>query len=219
MYWYLVIFFAPGIGSAIYLITQVFTKRDADKVQKEITAVINPTKKVKDLEKSVNFSDTFKNRSDLADAYFELGDYTNAITNYTRALQGSHTQDFHANSQLLKSYYHISDFDNAIDIAQKIKDKADFDKSYSQFVYGLSLAEVGQTQEAEILLKKIDQRYSNYAERLRLSEFLRDNDKTIEAIEILEEMLQEKEHMTKPNKRIHRRTFVDILKLYNELKK
>ena len=60
MYWYLVIFFAPGIGSAIYLITQVFTKRDADKVQKEITAVINPKKKVKDLEKSVNFSDTFK---------------------------------------------------------------------------------------------------------------------------------------------------------------
>lgn len=218
-YWYLIIFFAPGIGSAIYLITQVFTKNDANKVQKEITAVLNPTKKIKDLEKKVSFSDTFKNRSDLADAYFELGDFKSAITHYKAALNGSHHLDFHANSQLLQSYYQNADFENAIETAQIIKDKPLFDKSSSQFIYGLALAEIGKTEKAEVLLKKIDQRYSNYAERLHLSEFLHENGKTNEAIDILEEMLQEKEHMTKPNKRLHRKTFVDIQALYTSLNK
>ena len=47
------IFFIPVIGSVIYIITQVYNKNDADKIQDEITSIINPTKKIRDLEKKI----------------------------------------------------------------------------------------------------------------------------------------------------------------------
>ncbi|EPR74948.1 putative membrane protein [Winogradskyella psychrotolerans RS-3] len=44
-YWYFLIFFIPAIGSLIYIITQIYNKSDAEKIQEEITTVLNPTKK------------------------------------------------------------------------------------------------------------------------------------------------------------------------------
>lgn len=217
IYWYLVIFLAPLLGSVIYLITQVFTKRDVEKVQQEITSVINPTAKVKDLEAKVAFSDTFQNRLDLADAYFEIKDYGNAIHQYKEALTGSHSQDYYGNEQLVKAYYHFEEYQEVITATQVIKDKPDFSSSKAQFLYGLSLSKVGRDEEAEVILKKIDQRYSNYEERLILAQFLRDNNKEDEAKELLSELLSEGAHMTKPNRRIYKATFVEIQKLYNEL--
>ena len=217
IYWYLVIFLAPLLGSVIYLITQVFTKRDVEKVQQEITSVINPTAKVKDLEAKVVFSDTFQNRLDLADAYFEIKDYGNAIHHYKEALSGSHSQDYYGNQQLLKAYYYFDEYQEVITIAQVIKDKSDFSSSKAQFLYGLSLSKVGRDEEAEVILKKVDQRYSNYEERLTLAKFLRDNNKEEEAKELLSELLSEGAHMTKPNRRTYRNTFIEIQKLYSEL--
>ncbi|WP_299682964.1 tetratricopeptide repeat protein [uncultured Dokdonia sp.] len=217
LYWYLIIFLAPLLGSIVYLVTQVFTKRDAAIVQKEITAVINPTKKVKDLEAKVAFADTFQNRLDLADAYTELNDYENAITNYKKALSGSHSQDYYTTAQLLKAYYHTQAYDQVITCAQIIKDKSDFETSKAQFLYGLSLSKMNRDEEAEVILKKIDQRYSNYEERLILARFYKDNNKLAAARELLEELGNEGNYMTKPNKRLHRDTFIEIHKLYNEI--
>ncbi len=216
-YWYLVIFFAPGIGSLIYLITQVFTKRDVNKIQNQITSVINPTKKISDLQKQVDFSDTFKNRVDLADEFANIGDHNNAIENYLKALTGSHSNDYHVNSQILKCYYEIGDYQKALEAGNKIKDNPNFEKSKSQFIYGLNLSELDKIEEAEIVLKKIDQRYSNYPERLLLAQFFIKNAKQKEAKEVLEELLQEQEHMTKLNRRLYRQTFKNIELTYKSL--
>ncbi len=217
LYWYFIILFAPGLGSVIYLITQVFTQKDVAIVQKEITAVINPTKKVKDLEAKVAFSDTYQNRLDLADAYTEINDLENAIKNYKEALTGSHSEDYYGTAQLLKAYYYTQAYEEAINTAQVIKDKPEFETSKAQFLYGLSLSKMERDQEAEVILKKIDQRYSNYEERLILARFYKDNNKLEEAKELLEELGTEGNYMTKPNKRLHKATFVEIHKLYDEL--
>ncbi len=217
IYWYFIILLAPGLGSAIYLITQVFTQRDAEIVQKEITAVINPTKKVKDLEAKVAFSDTFQNRVDLADAYSELKEYSQAIIMYKEALSGSHSNDYYATSQLLTAYYQAGAYEDVVTTAQIIKDKADFETSKAQFLYGLSLSKLKRDDDAEAVLKKIDVRYSNYEERMILAKFYKENHKLPEAKELLEELVSEGNYMTKPNKRLYKATFVEIQKLHNEL--
>ncbi len=208
MYWYLIIFLIPVLGSFIYLITHVFTKRDVEKVQKEFTAVINPTAKVKNLEAKVAFSDTFQNRLDLADAYVEIKDPGNAIHHYKEALSGSHSQDYYGNEQLVKAYYAFDEYNEVITAAQVIKDISDFSSSKAQFLYGLSLSKVGRDEEAEVVLKKVDQRYSNYEERLILAQFYKENNKLTEAKELLQELLNEGVYMTKPNKRMYRTTFI-----------
>jgi len=191
-YWFFVIMFLPVIGSIIYLFTQVFNKKDLDVVQNEIVSVINPAKKVRDLQKQLSFADTFQNRVNLANAFLENGDYDTAIQEYEIALNGNYN-DVGVVKKLIEGYFQVKNYDKVIFYAEKIATKSDFKGSRSQFLYGLALEELGISEKAEENLKAIDQRYSNYEERYILAEFFIKKGKPQEAKEILSEILIESE--------------------------
>ncbi|PKQ43633.1 hypothetical protein [Confluentibacter flavum] len=216
-YWVFVILFLPLIGCVIYLITQVYNKRDANKIQENIVSIINPAKKIKDLEKKLQFSETYQNRVNLADAYLENKDYKNAIPHYLDALNDNLQNDLYASKQLIECYFYVEDFNEVILYAEKIKDSSEFLKSKSQFFYGLALEKLGQLDEAETNLKQIDIRYSFYDERFILAKFLLNRNKTEEAKTILDDIYMESQNMTKQNQRIYRTTIVEVEKLKNSL--
>ena len=216
-YWVFLILFLPVIGCVIYLITQVYNKRDAEKITSEITNIINPTKKVRDLEKRLEFSETYQNQVNLADAYLEIKDYNNAIPHYLEALQDRSQNNFYATTQLIEAYFNIEDCDKVVFYVEKIKEHPEFKKSRTQFLYGLALERLGKIEEAETNLKQIDIRYSFYEERLILAKFLLSIKKDDEAKEIINEIHKESQHMTKPNKRIYRATILEVEKLLKEL--
>ncbi|WP_396601791.1 hypothetical protein [Algibacter sp. R77976] len=216
-YWALLIFFLPLVGCIIYLVTQVYNKQDAEKITNEIAHVINPTKKVKDLEKQLEFSETYQNRINLADAYLEIKDYSNAITHYLEALEDKSQNNYYAIKQLIEAYFNIEDCEKVIDYVEKIKSHPEFKKSRTQFLYGLALEREGKMEAAEINLKAIDVRYSFYEERLILAKFLISINKNNEAKEILKEVQTESSHMTKPNKRLYRATIIEVDKLLKEM--
>lgn len=87
-YWFLLIILLPAIGCLIYLFTQVFSERDINKVQNELTSLVNPTKKITDLEKKIQFIDSFESRVGLGDAYLESGFFNAAIEKYEASLEG-----------------------------------------------------------------------------------------------------------------------------------
>ncbi len=216
-YWFFLILFVPVVGSIIYLITQVYNKRDAEKITSEITHIINPTKKIKDLERQLQFSETYQNRVNLADAYLGIKDYNNAIPHYLEALNDSSQTDFYGIKQLIEAYFNSEDFEKVVLYAEKIKEHSEFKKSRSQFLYGLALERLGKVDDAEENLKAIDIRYSFYEERLIFAKFLMSRKKDVEAKEILEEIQTESQHMTKPNKRLYRATILEVEKLLNEV--
>ncbi len=216
-YWVFLIIFLPLIGGAIYLITQVYNKRDVDKIQEEISTIINPTKKVRDLEKALVFSETFQNKVNLADAYFEIKDYNKAILHYEDAISKDFSNDKYVINQLIKSHYSLNNFSKVVSYSEKIKETIEFKGSRAQFFYGLSLDKLGQVEAAEKHLKAIDQRYSNYEERLVLAQYLINQNKTLEAKELLNEVYTESNHMTKPNKRKYRSTIRQVEQLLNDL--
>lgn len=216
-YWYLVIFLIPVIGCVIYLITQVVNKRDIDKVQEEVVTVFNPTKRIKELEKKVAFSDTFQSRINLGDGYLDVKEYPSAIEQYTTALQDQDAKDFYGNTRLIEALFKNEMYEDVITAAQLIENHPDFDASNSNMYYGLATAKTGDVEKAETLFKKINKRYSNYEERLILAQFLRDNGKTEDAIDLLEELKEEGAYLTKPNKRKYKTVFSDIAKLQKEL--
>ncbi|MCL6294285.1 hypothetical protein [Jejuia spongiicola] len=215
-YWWFVILFLGPIGCAIYLITQVYNKRDAEKITSEITHIINPTKKIKDLEKQLKFSDSYQNRVNLADAHLENKDFNNAISNYLEALEGNMQNDFYVIKQLIEAYFNIEDCESVVLYAEKIKEHPEFKKSRSQFLYGLALERLGKFDEAETNLRAIDIRYSFYNERLIFAKFLISRKKETEAKEILEEISTESQHMTKPNKRLFKATIQEVEKLLQD---
>tara|TARA_R110002049_G_scaffold299723_1_gene490139 strand:+ start:6378 stop:7100 length:723 start_codon:yes stop_codon:yes gene_type:complete len=216
-YWFFLIFFIPVLGSLIYIITQVYNKSDADKIQSELTSIINPTKKIKDLEKKLEFSDTYSNRIELADAYLSNGDFPNAILNYKETLKDTAQNNLYAHQQLILCYFQLKDFVGVLDSSELIKTKSEFKGSKQQFCYGLALKELGELEKAETELKQIDRPYSNYTERLELAKFYIENNRTTEGKELLSEISAESQHMTKPNRRIYRTTIAEVERLLKTL--
>ena len=144
-YWYFIIFFIPLIGCIIYLFTQVINKRDVANSIDEITTIINPTKKIKDLEQKLIFSNTFQNRIFLADAYLENNDYNNAILYYEEALKSNFKEDVYTINKLIICYYKIQDFDKVIAYSSQINLDKDFNETI--LYYGLSLEKKGNFGE------------------------------------------------------------------------
>jgi len=216
-FWYLIILMVPLLGAIMYLITQVFNKTDITKVADEIATIITPSRKVKEAQKQLAFSDTFKNRVALADAYFENEDYENASLQYEAALKGNFQKDFYVMTQMIGAMSQSKNYEEVIRLADEIKHKHEFKNSKSQYIYGLALDKLGRIEEAEQNLKTIDQRYSNYAERLVLAEFYHRNDKREKAVEILDEIITESEHMTPKNKKLYRQVVTDVRKFRQEL--
>ena len=212
-YWYFLIFFIPAIGSLIYLITQVYNKKDVDKIQDDLTTVLNPTKKIKDLEKKIDFVDTYTNRIELADSYFRNNDITNAIENYKVTLKDTVQDDLYAREQLILCYSEIEDYPAVIEQAELIKNRSEFKGSRQQFFYGLALKETGKIEDAESQLKQIDRPYSNYAERLELAKLYLETDRQSEGEALLNEIFEESRNMTKTNKSLYRETIAEVERL------
>jgi len=194
-----------------------FSKKNVERIQNELVTVINPTKKVRDLEQRLQFADTFQNRINLADGYLELKDYANAILHYEKSLNDDFEDDYYVCVQLIEAYYDTEDFQKVIAYTKKIADKSEFSGSRSQFLYGLALDKLGKTEEAEAQLLSIDQRYSFYEERVVLAKFLIHHNKQDKAKEILSDVLEETQHMTSTNRRKYRATITAVEKLLSEL--
>lgn len=213
-YWYFIIFFIPLLGCVIYLLTQVINKRDVTNITEEITTIINPTKKIKDLETTLAFSNTFLNRINLADAYAKNSEYKKAILQYEKALVSNFKDDPHTLNKLIICYFKTKNFDKVIEYSQKINLDKDFKETL--FFYGLALEQKGEFDKAEIELKKIDKRYSNYNERLEFSKFLIRRNKKAAAKEVLNDIINEIVSMTKVNSRKHRNVISEAEKILNE---
>ena len=212
-YWYFLVFFIPVFGSLIYIITQVYNRNDAEKIQGEITSIINPTGKIKDLEKRLEFSDTYTNRIELADAYVQNMDMPNAILNYKKTLEDTVQDAMYSQQQLVLCYFQLKDYLGVIEHAEVIKDKSEFKGSKQQFCYGLALKELDKLEEAEVQLKQIDRPYSNYAERLELAKLYLETDRRTEGEDLLNEIYSESQNFTKTNKSLYRATIAEVEKL------
>lgn len=196
-YWYFAIIFLPVIGCLAYLFINIIRERDIEKVQENFVTAINPTKKIKDLEKKLKFSETFVNQVALGDAYLEAELFDKAIENYEASLKDVFKNDFYATSKLQEAYYYSTRFNESMACAEKIQDDPKFKKSRAAFLYAMALDKTERVEEAEKLLKTFNAPYSRYQERLELSKFFIRNDKAEQAREILQEIVTESEGMSK----------------------
>ena len=210
-YWYFIIFFISFIGCVIYILTQVINKRDVDNITEELTTIINPTKKIKNLEQELAFSNTFQNKINLADAFLEIKDYNNSILHYESSLNNNFKDDPFTLNKLIKCYFKTKNFEKVIENSRKLNLDKDFKQSV--YYYALSLEEKEVLDEAEIQFKKVDVRYSNYDERIEFSNFLKRRNKNLEAKGVLEEIISEIKSMTKQNSRKYRLQLLEAEKL------
>jgi len=216
-HWYFIIFFIPVIGSIIYLITQVFKKQDLEKAQDSITKIINPTKKITDLERNLRFVDTNDNKVQLADAYFENNDFQKAINYYEESLDGLFSEDEYIHRQLVIAYFQTENYKQAISKGIIVEKNNAFKKSDGYYFYGQALAKENKKDKAITIFKFIDRPFSNYEKRLNYAKYLINLGDTNSAKEILQELSNESLQVSKQVKRQNSFTFNDVNKTLSTL--
>ncbi|NKI33387.1 PLDc N-terminal domain-containing protein [Croceivirga thetidis] len=205
-YWIFAIIFLPVIGSLLYLFMNVFKRRDLEKAQDELVKTLNPTKKIKDLQKKLSFSETFENRVALADAYMENANYDEAIALYSEALKDMFANDYYVLSRLQEAYFKVSNFEKVLEISEQIKTNPSFKKSSANLIYAKILEKEGAYSEAEEQFRLFDAPYNYYAQRLELAQFLLRRDKKEDAEQVLQEIETEAQNMSRENYRNNKQT-------------
>lgn len=205
----------PLIGALIYLFSQIINKTNIKNTKNKLTEVVNPTKKIKELEQKLSLSDTFQNKIHLADEYKNQKDYNNAILYYEKALGGKFQTNSHTINKVLKCYFEIKNYGKVVNYGQKIPLDTSFKGSI--FMYAVALENCDYFKEAEIQFRKTNIRYSNYAERLQLAEFLVRIDKQQEAKEILVQIVGEIDNITEINQKKHRIVYLESRKILKSI--
>lgn len=124
--WIWIIVFLPLIGCIAYIFTEIIKKRDINNLQANVSSMVNPVGRIKDLEKQYQYSDTFTNLVRLADAYLYSKEYAKAISLYEKGLAGTFADNEHVMKQMVVAYYHLNRYEDAVGIGQRIKNDPNF---------------------------------------------------------------------------------------------
>lgn len=167
-WWIFIILVFPFAGVLVYLLAEYLPDMQGNvscrKVGEKIQKVVNPGKKIRELENQLKITDSLKNRENLAEAYFGAGRYQDAVDLLERSLQGAHSNDPHLLEGLCYSYFSMGNFEKARHCIDRLAE-----------------AEIGQLPEQIKLLKA------------RTFEELEDYDAAVEEYEKLSKSFQGEE--------------------------
>lgn len=95
--WLWILIIAPGLGAAIYLITQVlpdyFGGYGGRKLTRKVADTLNPTRERKRIETELMRADTLENRRQLAEECLRLGDFEYAEMLFADGMKGVYADD------------------------------------------------------------------------------------------------------------------------------
>lgn len=198
--WIWIIVFLPMIGCIAYIFTEIVKKQHVSAIQTDVVNLVNPSGRIRDLEKKFKFSDTFANRVALADAYLQNGANEKAIELYEPALAGTFSDNEHVIKQLMQAYYQVGRYNDVVRLAPKVSRDISFSKSKSNLFYAFALEQLGRTDLAEKEYKAMNHRYSNYEARYYYGDFLVRMDRKEEAAVLFQDIYNEAEQMTRSEK-------------------
>jgi hypothetical protein len=95
--WIFLILFAPGIGSAIYVLMEILPSTGIfpsfRKAEQKVIKALDPTRELRAAQEAFDLTPTVGNRLRLADASVEIGDFANAERLYKDCLEGQFIDD------------------------------------------------------------------------------------------------------------------------------
>jgi hypothetical protein len=205
--WIWLIVFLPLIGGLVYIFSEMLTKRDLNVVQSNISTVVFPTARLKELERKLEFSNTFDNKVALADGYLAAGMTDKAVALYESSLVGVFSDNYYVLTKLIEAYTEQGRTDDILKVAAIARKSPEFNKSHAHVLYALALERAGRKADAEKEFLTMKGTYSNFEGRFNYAQFLGRDSRNQEAAEIYSEILEEASHMSRGEGRNNREWF------------
>lgn len=212
--WYWLIVFLPLVGCTIYMIHTFNNRETLDALKETVKETVISNYKIEQLEKALRFSESLRNKVNLAEAYVEVGRYQDAIDLYTSCLQGFMSDDTPLRMKVLKAYFLSGAYDKVIEFGSLLHGDKEFKNSEERAAYAWALYYEGRVHEAEKVFDDLDQSFSNYYHRLEYCKFLLKIEKPDPAKDKLMGLMEEFDQMQGIERRGKRNILREVKDLY-----
>ncbi len=165
------------------------------------------------------FSDSTKNKLELADEHLSAGNYERAEFLYESCLKGIYKDDSNLLMKLVKVNYHKKDYDKVIEYGSQISEKVIFNKSEEKVALAWAYYAKDRKEEAKQLFEEMDTRFSNYTQRFEFSKFLVETNVSEAAKKQLETLMSEISTMNNYEKKLNRTIYRTIKNYHAQLSK
>ncbi|RYE00931.1 MAG: hypothetical protein EOP50_02885 [Sphingobacteriales bacterium] len=188
--WIWLIVFLPVVGCLVYLFSEVLSRRTLSASGASLENLI-PGSAIGRLERQLEFSDTFANRMNLADAYARNGQQDKAQELYESCLSGPFQDHEAVYMKLIPLYYAQGAYEAVLPLAAKLRALPEFRRSRPHLLYALSLEYCGAPAEAEVEFLQQQGRFSAFEARYEYGCFLLRQDRAGEADELFRALVAE----------------------------
>lgn len=201
-YWIGLIIMVPGIGCAIYFITQVLgdagNSRTATNLKKTAATILDPHREYREALNAFDMVESVENRLRLADALIGLGKDHEAEPLLMQSLAGTHKHDPHIMMRLASVKLRLGDAEASLSILDELqKENPGFRSQGGHLLYCRSLEALGRYPEALTAYADLVSYTTGEEARVRYGTLLAQTGHTQDAQAIFEEVVKRVDRGTK----------------------
>lgn len=167
LYWLLILFLFPVLGSVVYFVAvwlpTTRLQRHARKAVSAAGRAIDPQREVRAAREALAEMPTAQNQLRLATALFEAGDAAAAAQAYEACLQGPFAKDLEIRFGAARAYVECArDADALRHLEDLRRERPEFRADQVSVLRARALAGLGRTQEAGAEFAAAEQRFGTY---------------------------------------------------------
>jgi len=211
------ILFLPLVGSLIYVYIHIYNARKVGQVKEGMKQTFVKNYKINQLEKELQFADTFSNKMELAEEHSRVGNYSRAIQLYESCNTGLHKDDSQLLLNLIKNQYLLENHKEVVKYGSQLRNEKIFAHSKEKAAYAWALYRTGDEDASERVFKELDVSYANYDNRLEYAYFLEESNRKEEAVDLLVDLLEEINVMDSYEKKMYSQSIKQIKNQYQKL--
>jgi hypothetical protein len=167
MYWLMILFMFPGLGSAVYFIAIYLPNSRLNRGARKVVAVaarsLDPGRALREAREAYDYTPTAQNQMRLAGALLEAGDAGQAATTYEACLQGPFSGDLEIRFGAAQATLACGRAAAAVAHLQAIRGAdGNFRAEQVSLLLARSLAEAGRQDEARAEFDDAISRYNSF---------------------------------------------------------
>jgi hypothetical protein len=201
-WWIFLILFFPYVGAIVYFFVEIYPSLKRGRLAHTPYRGGSARRRIRELEEVITYSDTVENRSELAAAYCEVGEFEKARRLYSECLTGLYENDPHLLFGLAKAHYGLGEAEQALKAVERTFRSEDRDYiNERRLLRAKALEKLGRNDDALQAYAEIAGKLSGLEGRFRYAHLLAQTGNTEEARRLLNAMLTDAKRMSSLAKR------------------
>lgn len=221
-YWLFLIMMAPGIGCVIYgvaiMLPSMSRSPEGQRTYKAIVKTIDPTRNIRALRDELSLCNTPHLHEQLADEYMSLGQVSEAIVEYQKALTGHYQNNPDTMLKLAQAYFDQENYRQCLQTLMTLLEKnPSYVSQDGHLLQARALYLNGDSSAAESSFKQVIEYYVGPQAHLYYAQMLCDLGRKADAIVQLDEILSYARIAPKHYKKFHKDCLLESKKLRDSL--